>query len=383
MIQIPPPRVQRLESLLCRLLQILQIPPRVHNRPFRSRRLHENFVPRHGLSLLLLCATAFEHKPIKSVHIIIIQCFWCIKPPLLHSLLHSFRRGPAREVYLVSPQVHQRIPKQRSLVVRPTGKLRKQTLHCPHCVLVCDIEGVLPFAPVRGEQLRVGLGPCCNMPRRVQLDHHPDAPRLCLFDNFLHVLEGVSLHVGIRPLPQFGEFPCLQRERLCVDDVPVEDVEFGDKHPVEEAVDYGKGQEVSRGIDQNSSVGETGGIPNRNLRGDFEEAPASRLCGEGFFFLSGCALNRHFDQLKHSREASAHCSPRGGGHKHLSAVFFECEAVGFIEIFSVEITECVTFLFPSSVASNDKTLDAGRRFHVLPHRCVPAEGETLEVLSAL
>ncbi len=113
------------------------------------------------------------------------------------------------------------------------------------------------FDTLAGSVLGVGEDPARGVAGHIELRHYTDAAGARVGDDFAHLVLGVELPQG-RGFGEARKFPAFGAEALVVTEVPVEDVELGEGHAVERALDFRDGLEVAADVEHIAAPAKAG-----------------------------------------------------------------------------------------------------------------------------
>jgi hypothetical protein len=168
------------------------------------------------------------------------------------------------ETYLIATNMQIRIGKHLS-------HLGQERSHELVGVVRDGVHGIalaigLASGVARSQQLRIAQAPRLRMTWRIELGNHSHSSHPSVRDHLLHLRFAVDMSRVIRPhLAQQRPLVRHERERLVVDNVPMQHVELVVRQRVDLLQKNRQGQIVARRIDQISAMLESWCIDDRGL----------------------------------------------------------------------------------------------------------------------
>ena len=225
---------------------------------------------------------------------------------------------PAGGINLITTNVEESIRED-------LGKVLDDVVNEVEGMLIGRVQGASALG--RGTDGAIDVAPDGGMSRNIDLSNDTNTSLTSKFDDFLGVLDGVSLVLGESGGGGIvvGD---LKREGLVIGDVPVENVELEDAETLNDGLDGLDGKEVAGRIDHHTSVAEEGLIL---------DAPGGLLDHVGV--LGGHEL----DQLGKSVEGVVIAVDAGGGDGDDVGVVGDDEGVGLVNVLGQRTLEILDF----------------------------------------
>ena len=225
---------------------------------------------------------------------------------------------PAGGINLITTNVEESIRED-------LGKVLDDVVNEVEGMLIGRVQGASALG--RGADGAIDVAPDGGMSRNIDLSNDTNTSLTSKFDDFLGVLDGVSLVLGESGGGGIvvGD---LKREGLVIGDVPVENVELEDAETLNDGLDGLDGKEVAGRIDHHTSVAEEGLIL---------DAPGGLLDHVGV--LGGHEL----DQLGKSVEGVVIAVDAGGGDGDDVGVVGDDEGVGLVNVLGQRTLEILDF----------------------------------------
>lgn len=225
---------------------------------------------------------------------------------------------PAGGINLITTNVEESIRED-------LGKVLDDVVNEVEGMLIGRVQGASALG--RGTDGAIDVAPDGGVSRNIDLSNDTNTSLASKFDDFLGVLDGVSLVLGESGGGGIvvGD---LKREGLVIGDVPVENVELEDAETLNDGLDGLDGKEVAGRIDHHTSVAEEGLIL---------DAPGGLLDHVGV--LGGHEL----DQLGKSVESVVIAVDAGGGDGDDVGVVGDDEGVGLVNVLGQRTLEILDF----------------------------------------
>ena len=225
---------------------------------------------------------------------------------------------PAGGINLITTNVEESIRED-------LGKVLDDVVNKVEGMLIGRVQGASALG--RGTDGAIDVAPDGSVSRNIDLSNDTNTSLASKFDDFLGVLDGVSL---VRGESGGGGIVVgdLKREGLVIGDVPVENVELEDAETLNDGLDGLDGKEVAGRIDHHTSVAEEGLIL---------DAPGGLLDHVGV--LGGHEL----DQLGKSVESVVIAVDAGGGDGDDVGVVGDDEGVGLVNVLGQRTLEILDF----------------------------------------
>ena len=225
---------------------------------------------------------------------------------------------PAGGINLITTNVEESIRED-------LGKVLDDVVNEVEGMLIGRVQGASALG--RGTDGAIDVAPDGSVSRNIDLSNDTNTSLTSKFDDFLGVLDGVSLVLGESGGGGIvvGD---LKREGLVIGDVPVENVELEDAETLNDGLDGLDGKEVAGRIDHHTSVAEEGLIL---------DAPGGLLDHVGV--LGGHEL----DQLGKSVESVVIAVDAGGGDGDDVGVVGDDEGVGLVNVLGQRTLEILDF----------------------------------------
>ena len=225
---------------------------------------------------------------------------------------------PAGGINLITTNVEESIRED-------LGKVLDDVVNEVEGMLIGRVQGASALG--RGTDGAIDVAPDGSVSRNIDLSNDTNTSLTSKFDDFLGVLDGVSLVLGESGGRGIvvGD---LKREGLVIGDVPVENVELEDAETLNDGLDGLDGKEVAGRIDHHTSVAEEGLIL---------DAPGGLLDHVGV--LGGHEL----DQLGKSVESVVIAVDAGGGDGDDVGVVGDDEGVGLVNVLGQRTLEILDF----------------------------------------
>ena len=225
---------------------------------------------------------------------------------------------PAGGINLITTNVEESIRED-------LGKVLDDVVNKVEGMLIGRVQGASALG--RGTDGAIDVAPDGSVSRNIDLSNDTNTSLTSKFDDFLGVLDGVSLVLGESGGGGIvvGD---LKREGLVIGDVPVENVELEDAETLNDGLDGLDGKEVAGRIDHHTSVAEEGLIL---------DAPGGLLDHVGV--LGGHEL----DQLGKSVESVVIAVDAGGGDGDDVGVVGDDEGVGLVNVLGQRTLEILDF----------------------------------------
>ena len=225
---------------------------------------------------------------------------------------------PAGGINLITTNVEESIRED-------LGKVLDDVVNEVEGMLIGRVQGASALG--RGTDGAIDVAPDGSVSRNIDLSNDTNTSLTSKFDDFLGVLDGISLVLGESGGGGIvvGD---LKREGLVIGDVPVENVELEDAETLNDGLDGLDGKEVAGRIDHHTSVAEEGLIL---------DAPGGLLDHVGV--LGGHEL----DQLGKSVESVVIAVDAGGGDGDDVGVVGDDEGVGLVNVLGQRTLEILDF----------------------------------------